>query len=69
MLTLLKKSLLPLQEGASLLGLEFACKSKELVDQVKAIRSTIQKDNKVLSFDGAISRVGNNSQRPGRDGD
>ena len=51
MLTHLNKSLLPLLEeddnfkdvAPSLFGPEFARKSKELIDQVKAIRSTAQK--------------------------
>ena len=53
-LTHLNKSLLPLLEeddnfkdvAPSLFGPEFARKSKELIDQVKAIRSTTQKDGK-----------------------
>ena len=54
MLIHLNKSLLPLLEedsnfedvAPSLFGLEFARKLKELVDQVRAIRSTAQKDGK-----------------------
>ena len=54
----LNKSLLPLLEEDSnfsevapfLFGLEFAHKSKELVDLVKAIRSTTQRDSRTSFF-------------------
>ena len=75
-LTHLNKSLLPLLEeddnfkdvAPSLFGPEFARKSKELIDQVKAIRSTTQKDGKSFFRQGPPkSRVGYN-QQPGRGG-
>ena len=64
-LTHLNKSLLPLLEEndnfkdavPSLFGPEFARKSKELIDQVEAIRSTTQKDGKSF-FDNTPPRAG-----------
>ena len=75
-LTHLNKSLLPLLEedgnfedvAPSLFGPEFARKSKELVDQVKAIRSTTQKDGKSFFRQGPPKSRGGYNQRPGRGG-
>ena len=75
-LTHLNKSLLPLLEeddnfkdvAPSLFGPEFARKSKELIDQVKAIRSTTQKDGKSFFRQGPPKSRGGYNQRPGRGG-
>ena len=75
-LTQLNKSLLPLLEedsnfdevAPSLFGPEFACKSKELVDQVKVIRSTTPKDKPPFFRQGPPKSRGGYSQRPGRGG-
>ena len=74
-LTHLNKSLLPLLEedtnfedvAPSLFGPEFARKSKDLVDQVRAIRSTTQKDPRPF-FRQVPPKRGGYSQRPGRGG-
>ena len=74
-LTHLNKSLLPLLEedtnfedvAPSLFGLEFAHKSKDLVDQVRAIRSTTQKDSRPF-FRQVPPKRGGYSQRPRRGG-
>ena len=59
-----KSQLLLLEEDAnfedvapSLFGLEFVRKSKELVDQVRAIRSTTQKDGKLLFQQGQLGSL------------